>query len=228
MGAALAAKTLGSPAPAQASHKGPVYLGDYNNAGSDRTAIEQGAAQPTFLARNTFSQGFGRRAIGVQGETFSQTPFSAGVYGIATHLNGSGYGVRGVAIGHDGTGVDGVAVGAAGTGVSGRSDSATGVRGSGKVAGVWGTVPAGAQSGVGVLADNIEGGVALRARGDVEVRVPGNPATTSFRVDVTDPPAGQTAILVRRNVGGTLSLQRVSVGAANSGGTGFRVLRVPN
>jgi hypothetical protein len=38
----------------------------------------------------------------------------------------------------------------------------------------------------------------------------------------------ETAMLVRRNVGGTLSLQRVSMGAADSGGAGFKVLRVPN
>jgi hypothetical protein len=39
---------------------------------------------------------------------------------------------------------------------------------------------------------------------------------------------GETALLLRRNVGGTLSLQRVSMGAVDSGGTGFKVLRVPN
>lgn len=39
---------------------------------------------------------------------------------------------------------------------------------------------------------------------------------------------GETAMLVRRNVGGTYSLQRVSMGAADSGGTGYKVLRVPN
>lgn len=39
---------------------------------------------------------------------------------------------------------------------------------------------------------------------------------------------GSTALLVRRNVGGTYSLQQVSMGAADSGGAGFKVLRVPN
>lgn len=38
----------------------------------------------------------------------------------------------------------------------------------------------------------------------------------------------ETALLVRRNVGGTYSLQRVSMGAADSAGSGFKVLRVPN
>lgn len=42
------------------------------------------------------------------------------------------------------------------------------------------------------------------------------------------PADGETAILLRRNVGGTLTLQRVSMGAADSGGSGFKVLRVPN
>lgn len=42
------------------------------------------------------------------------------------------------------------------------------------------------------------------------------------------PADGETAMLVRRNVGGAFSLQRVSMGAADSGGAGFKVLRVPN
>lgn len=39
---------------------------------------------------------------------------------------------------------------------------------------------------------------------------------------------GETALLVRRRVGGSYTLQRVSMGAADSGGSGFKVLRVPN
>jgi hypothetical protein len=39
---------------------------------------------------------------------------------------------------------------------------------------------------------------------------------------------GETGILLRRNVGGTFSLVRVSMGAADSAGAGFKVLRVPN
>ena len=39
---------------------------------------------------------------------------------------------------------------------------------------------------------------------------------------------GATALLIRRNVGGTFTLQQVTMGAADSGGTGFKVLRVPN
>lgn len=38
----------------------------------------------------------------------------------------------------------------------------------------------------------------------------------------------QTALLVRRNVGGAFSLQRVSMGAVDSGGVGFKLLRVAN
>lgn len=37
-----------------------------------------------------------------------------------------------------------------------------------------------------------------------------------------------TALLIRRNVGGTYTLQQVSMGAVDSGGAGFKVLRVPN
>lgn len=39
---------------------------------------------------------------------------------------------------------------------------------------------------------------------------------------------GETALLVSRNIGGIYTLQRVSMGAADSGGTGFKVLRIPN
>lgn len=38
----------------------------------------------------------------------------------------------------------------------------------------------------------------------------------------------ETVLLLRRNVGGIFSLQRVSMGAAGSGGAGFRLLRVPD
>jgi hypothetical protein len=50
VGAVLAAKTLGSPAPAQASHRGPVYLGHLNDAGIDRTAITTAAAGKDYLS----------------------------------------------------------------------------------------------------------------------------------------------------------------------------------
>lgn len=48
-----------------------------------------------------------------------------------------------------------------------------------------------------------------------------------FRIDdiIADT---ETCILVRRNVGGTITVQRVSMGSDNSGGAGFKVLRVPN
>lgn len=39
---------------------------------------------------------------------------------------------------------------------------------------------------------------------------------------------GETALLVRRNVAGVFSLERVSMGVADSGGAGFKLLRVPN
>lgn len=42
------------------------------------------------------------------------------------------------------------------------------------------------------------------------------------------PSDGETAMLLRRNVGGTVTVQRVSMGAADSGGTGYKALRVPN
>jgi hypothetical protein len=46
--------------------------------------------------------------------------------------------------------------------------------------------------------------------------------------ELAAPGDGETALLLRRNVGGSYSLQRVSMGADDSGGTGYKVLRVPN
>jgi hypothetical protein len=251
VGALLAAKTLGSPAPAQAMHRGPVYLGDVNLAAGDITSIVSFASggRPTFRGENTSQQG---GAYGVEGRTSSLQPSSSGVHGVATQTNGNANGVHGLAQGSGGDGVFGEATnpnanangvhgqarGPGGNGVFGeapgqyatgvwglaRGERGTGVSGTGGFAGVWGA--ADTTSGYGVLADSAGPGVALLARGEAQVEA--NNGDLAFRVDATDPAVGQTAILVRRNVGGTFSLQRVSVGAPNSGGTGFRVLRVPN
>jgi peptidoglycan/xylan/chitin deacetylase (PgdA/CDA1 family) len=59
-------------------------------------------------------------------------------------------------------------------------------------------------------------GVGLRAAGDEQLRAAGS---------ATD---GDVGVLVRVNRGGTYSLDRVTIGDADSGGSGFRVLRVPN
>lgn len=48
-----------------------------------------------------------------------------------------------------------------------------------------------------------------------------------FRFSATTVDA-DTSLMLRRNVGGTYTLQRVSMGAVDSGGTGFKLLRVPN
>lgn len=54
-------------------------------------------------------------------------------------------------------------------------------------------------------------------------------AVEKFRVDGGEPAAGDTNLLLTyHNGGGVVSAQRVTVGAADSGGTGFKVLRVPN
>lgn len=45
---------------------------------------------------------------------------------------------------------------------------------------------------------------------------------------VSEPGDGNVGLLLRRNVGGTLTLQQVSMGAVDSGGAGFKVLRVAN
>ena len=43
-----------------------------------------------------------------------------------------------------------------------------------------------------------------------------------------EPADGQTALQIRRNVGGVFSTQIVSMGAADSAGAGFKLLKVPN
>jgi hypothetical protein len=45
---------------------------------------------------------------------------------------------------------------------------------------------------------------------------------------VRTPANDETALMIARNLGGTITTQRVSMGAADSGGTGFRLLRVSN
>jgi hypothetical protein len=117
-----------------------------------------------------------------------------------------------------------------GIGVQGKAFRGTGVFGNGHEVGVRGSCDS--QTGVGVLANNTKGGVAFRALG--AARVVGNlkvglsNANPALKVDAANPANGHTAILVRRNVEGALSTQRVSMGPPDSGGAGFRVLRVPN
>lgn len=47
-----------------------------------------------------------------------------------------------------------------------------------------------------------------------------------FRIDAAA--SGETALWLRRNLSGAYSLQRVSVGVADSAGTGYRAILVPN
>lgn len=57
----------------------------------------------------------------------------------------------------------------------------------------------------------------------VTIEIGGNDA-----FELSAPADTETALLVRRNVGGAFSLQRVSMGAVDSGGAGYKLLRVPN
>jgi len=49
-----------------------------------------------------------------------------------------------------------------------------------------------------------------------------------FVVKAVDPPSGFTSILVGYNTGSGTSVNNVTVGASDTGGAGYRVLRVPN
>lgn len=70
--------------------------------------------------------------------------------------------------------------------------------------------------------------LAIRSKGTSPIFLQSGDATTTW-MQVQNAAADlDTWLLVRRSVGGLERLDRVSVGAADSGGTGFRVLHVPN
>ena len=53
-------------------------------------------------------------------------------------------------------------------------------------------------------------------------------STVVFPAAVSPPIDGQVALLVQRNIGGVITTQQVTMGEADSGGAGFRLLHVPN
>lgn len=77
----------------------------------------------------------------------------------------------------------------------------------------------GATGRVDLRAGNVAGAyISMQAIGQEVLRLVG-------QASIAD---GSTALMIRRNVGGSFSVQQVSMGAADSGGSGFKVLRVPN
>lgn len=61
-----------------------------------------------------------------------------------------------------------------------------------------------------------------------DFRLKDNLAAVRTGLSVTAPAANETAAVLLVNIGGTFTAQRVTVGATDSGGSGFRLLRVPN
>jgi len=245
VGGLVAGHILARPERASASHIGPVWLGDRNelpaNRGKPTTIVGDPRGQSALIVANT-ATGFATN--GVHGISNSGRTGSAGVRGVArASIGAAGSGVHGLSLGGlGGTGVVGEAhESGSSTGVRGDSRPGVGVQGrSEQSVGVWGRTES--PNSFGLLAENTNvGGVALRARGNLEAGSPaGIPFSPSFRADAADPVDGETAILVRRNVGGvvggppgTFAFQRVLVGPRGSGGggtgpNGFRALRVPN
>jgi hypothetical protein len=232
----LAAQALARPAPARASHSGAVLLGHSNFTDGPTSISAQDPGPEAFTGKHVgtnIPSAFEPAKTGVRGEVASPISGSAGVRGVATdQRGGTTFGVRGVSLSPNGKGVIGEAdfSGGAAIGVEGNSASGTGVLGVGGTRGVWGTTND--PTGVGVLAANTGDGIAFRSLGAARivgnVKVGPSTANPAFEVKTADPAPGQTAILVRRNVNGVFSTQRVSMGPPNSGGQGFRVLRVPN
>lgn len=75
----------------------------------------------------------------------------------------------------------------------------------------------------GTLADDVM--VERSAAGTLDVAIN---AALDVAARFSEPAADETAILVRRNLAGVKTLQRVTMGANDSGGAGFKLLRVPN
>lgn len=61
-----------------------------------------------------------------------------------------------------------------------------------------------------------------------DFRLKDNLAAIRTGLSITAPATLETAAVLLVNIGGTFTAQRVTVGATDSGGAGFRVLRVPN
>jgi hypothetical protein len=53
-------------------------------------------------------------------------------------------------------------------------------------------------------------------------------AALDIALQLSEPGAGEVAMLVRRNLAGVFTLQRVSMNGVDTAGAGFRALRVPN
>jgi hypothetical protein len=66
-------------------------------------------------------------------------------------------------------------------------------------------------------------GLFRQAAGVLSAAIAGNEGAR-----IAEPADGNTALLIRRNVAATITLEQVSMGAVDSGGAGFKALRVPN
>lgn len=72
------------------------------------------------------------------------------------------------------------------------------------------------------------GALVLRSASNAYIAFDTDGGTRRMMVDYGSPPSDQTAISLMTNNGGSVLLRKVYVGAADSGGTGYRMLRVPN
>lgn len=83
----------------------------------------------------------------------------------------------------------------------------------------------------GIVEDSTEENLILDrnyygASGTLTMRVNG---TDTFQLSSDDDVASdETALLIRHQAGGVFALERVSVGTSDSGGSGYRLLRIPN
>jgi hypothetical protein len=191
----------------------PVILGRINVSDLNTTIetnqnrVELSTGRAVFLA---YSEKTDERTRGVVGQTLSPVQRSAGVLGVATSSEGNPSGIHGASAANDGAGVLGEAT-ADTPADPNQQQNCAGVKGTSRSA-----------KGVGVQAENVGGGLAFKA---------GSPGQNTFTVesDSANFSNQQTAIMVLVKLsGGNLSLKRVQVGGANSGGQGYRMLRVVN
>ena len=86
----------------------------------------------------------------------------------------------------------------------------------------------GGGSSGGMAVHGAAAGAGTGTNGLIRFRDNDTDSNTRFQIDTAAPPSGRTAIAVQYHNGTAVAFQYATVGAADSGGAGFRVLRVPN
>jgi hypothetical protein len=210
----ITAETLGGAAPAQATQGQNVILGTDNTGATGRTGFFTTTGEEALLANPATGQGVVAQGTGIgAGVTGTGGPNGIGVVGNGGSTSGSG--VVGVGTG----GLAGVLGQAGGNSGSGSGDGVFGVGGGSGGNGVRGTATA--AGGVGVLAENTNGGPAFQATGPALFSRSGTAVIPSGKTKGTvTPPGGLSSsalvLAIMQNVTGGVMVKA----AVPSPGTG--------